>query len=73
VQIANDKFRSPYSPYEIRLLSTSIIEPYKCTNFKPTMNITKQKIIQIPQSLHGSHVGMSNVNRAKTFSRVLLF
>ncbi|CAF4515510.1 unnamed protein product [Rotaria sp. Silwood2] len=57
IQKANENYRTPYSIYEIRLTSVSLIEPYVNHNFKPNMRITKQQLIQIPQKIHGSSVG----------------
>ncbi|CAF3334255.1 unnamed protein product, partial [Rotaria sp. Silwood2] len=61
IQKANENYRTPYSIYEIRLTSVSLIEPYVNHNFKPNMRITKQQLIQIPQKIHGSSVDTEGV------------
>ncbi len=55
--MANEKFRSPYSLYQIRLQSGTTVEPHSSVNFKPLMKITKQELIDIHQKLHGTIIG----------------
>ncbi|CAF2139242.1 unnamed protein product [Rotaria magnacalcarata] len=57
IQRANEIYRSPYSLYEIRLISTSTIDPYVNHTFNPIMKIIKVELRQIPQKLHGVNVG----------------
>ncbi|CAF4995878.1 unnamed protein product, partial [Rotaria magnacalcarata] len=59
IQRANEIYRSPYSLYEIRLISTSTIDPYVNHTFNPIMKIIKVELRQIPQKLHGVNVGLS--------------
>lgn len=56
--MANERFRTQYSPYELRLLSITRIESYTPTNFLPMMIINKKELHSINQTLHGSPVGM---------------
>ncbi|CAM4842150.1 unnamed protein product, partial [Rotaria magnacalcarata] len=56
IQRANEIYRSPYSLYEIRLISTSTIDPYVNHTFNPIMKIIKVELRQIPQKLHGVNV-----------------
>jgi len=56
--LAEEKYKSPYSLYQMNLISTTEIEPYRSTCFKPIMRINKQQIRNLTQALHGSYVGM---------------
>ncbi|CAF1620560.1 unnamed protein product [Rotaria magnacalcarata] len=53
IQRTNEVYRSPYSLYEIRLISTSTIDPYVNHTFNPIMKITKVELREISQKLHG--------------------
>ncbi|CAF4403940.1 unnamed protein product [Rotaria sp. Silwood2] len=61
IQKTNENYRTPYSVYEIRLTSASLIEPYVNHNFKPNMRITKQQLFEIPQKIHGSSVDTEGI------------
>ncbi len=44
-------YRTPYSMYEMRLLSDTDVHVYESTGFNPTIKITKKEIRNIPQSI----------------------
>ncbi|CAF2073335.1 unnamed protein product [Rotaria magnacalcarata] len=56
VRIASEKFRSPYSIYEIRLISSTKIKSYKCISFNPIMITKNQPIQNLFYIVHGSSV-----------------
>ncbi|CAF1427877.1 unnamed protein product [Rotaria sordida] len=60
IQKADERYRTSYSMYEIRLLPTSNIQPYQSAGFSPNIKITKTEIRYISQSLHGTNVGIAH-------------
>ena len=44
--------------YQLQLMSHTIIEPYNCHTFRPLMKINKQLLINIPETVHGTYIGM---------------
>ncbi|CAF2680533.1 unnamed protein product [Rotaria sp. Silwood2] len=57
VQLADPKYRSPCSSYEIRLCPSTFIQSYECAAFDPLFKISKQELRNISELPHGVSVG----------------
>ncbi|CAF3836019.1 unnamed protein product [Rotaria magnacalcarata] len=57
VKKANELFRTPYSMYEILLLSISEVNVYNVSGFHPSIKLNKKQIRDIAQTIHITNVG----------------
>ncbi|CAF4466104.1 unnamed protein product [Rotaria sp. Silwood2] len=57
VQKAHERYRTPYSMYEIRLVRNTVIEFYEYMGFNPRIKIMRKEIANGSQMMHGRLIG----------------